>query len=129
MELLAILALCLILFLLIGVPWLALASRSEARAATRQVELLVGQIALLQRQIDQLRAGAPAAAEAPGPPQPADEPAEAVAAATVPSERPSTKQSRPRLRRGPRPFPRRFPPRRRPCRLPPHPLRHATSRS
>ncbi len=85
MELLAILALCLILFLLIGVPWLALASRSEARAATRQVELLVSQIALLQRQIDQLRAGTPAAAEAPPPPQPADQPADAVAAEALPS--------------------------------------------
>ncbi len=57
MELLAILALCLLLFLLIGVPWLALASRSEARAASRQIDQLVGQIARLQRQIDDLRAG------------------------------------------------------------------------
>ncbi len=56
MELLAIGALCLILFLFIGVPWLALASRSEARAASLQVNQLVGQIARLQQQIDALRA-------------------------------------------------------------------------
>ncbi len=81
MELLAILALCLLLFLLIGVPWLALASRSEARAASRQVDQLMSRIALLQLQIDALHSDRSGRTTETVPSQAAEEPASTMALA------------------------------------------------
>jgi uncharacterized membrane protein len=56
MELLAVVAVCVLLFLLIGVPWIAIAGRSRAVAAQAGVAELVDRVARLQQQIDALRA-------------------------------------------------------------------------
>jgi len=57
MELLALVAVAFVAFFLIGVPWLAISGRNEAKAARAAIEPLVGQIARLQQQIDALRVG------------------------------------------------------------------------
>ncbi len=113
MELLAVVALCVILFLLIGVPWLALASRSEARAASRRTDQLEAQIARLQQQIDRLREQVAGQAREAGDPV---SPRPVAAPLAVPAERAAASDEAPAVNPDPDPAPATPP---RPASMPP----------